>query len=916
MIGMTRIPMAPYMQSDQSTTDRRKALVNCKPTKPKEEAFAHQNRVDFTSILRIRPLSKTKEKDDHIVLEKSQSQHKNVAVAVMHPLMTQLLSPESKGRLSIDSGNFIHDRKGSDFHFHKILDTTASQEGVFYASGLTIASTAMEPLKKNHVQVKSTVVVAIGNSESGKTHTIFGKVSKSSGSEEGIVPRILDSLFSQSKHHVSSKLSFAVRMQLLLVDKNEDIHDLLVEQIPTRVTRNGVRAMVASFEKSTDKDSSDFRRITIEQDPVTNDFILDGITNQICLSSAQAREWLILGLQRSYSPRLANFGRGSSRGHVIITLQPVLVTRTREIEKFGGSICLVDFLSNDKAKKSSRSGQMKDSISGDTTLSAVMHCFRIIKHNRYVTDGKTDCLNILGNDDASADGSDISCVSEPKLHSDIPSIKPVPWRQSMLTMLLQPMFSGTAPWLGDKECRQPKPGSEDGVTNVTMLLHVYPGHRDYAEKRSLLNDLEILQGHELSKKVIRRAMTGLDFGVEQHIGYKDEPESIDVTGMDEDCDEDEDDDTPLKCLPSPVEMSKPSAPIIFDQVDYLNKAVSEIPIPSAPRGTSELDNVLHIKSTISGKDPPSREYIRSKMASTIASTDSVTLRPPLVQTVGSNLPKVERKIKESAENTSKKVPMFPSTHPSSNSDCGKKGGVSPRVKQEKSVETMERNQRALTQIDNIKRIPNEVLRSHSPTGNISESVSGNENCNKSVKTKIPESILLRIQQLEEQNTRLTARNQKLEDLCESLEQKNLVLKNQLLEQQRNNRQREWTNQDEVAWRHSRKLRLAQQDLIQDTLHKHLTQVENTHQVNNTWMESGKLHFPLEYPKWWKGAKDLDERDRRIEAISKQNCASPNYARILSPKPHVARKYSMEKRKGKVKQPKVSLEQYKRLKNIF
>jgi Kinesin motor domain len=886
MIGMARIPIAPHTQPAQTAMDRRKALVNCKPPKQKEEAFAHQYRVDFTSILRIRPLSKTKEKDDHIVLEKAQTQHKNVAVAVMHPLMTQLLSPESKGRSSLDSGNFIHDGKGCDFHFHKILDVAASQDSVFYASGLSIASTAMEPLKKNNVQVKSTVVLAIGNSESGKTHTIFGKVGKSGGSEEGIVPRVLDSLYSQSKHHVSSKLSFAVRMQLLLVDKNEDIHDLFIEQVPSRVTRNGVRAMVASFEK----ESSDVSKITVEQDPVTNDFILEGSTSQICLSSAQGRELMIQGLQRSYSSRLANFGKGSSRGHVIITLQPVLITRTREIEKFGGSICMVDFLSNDKSKKSSRSGQMKDSISGDTTLSAVMHCFRIIKHNRYVTDGKTDCLNILGNDDASADGSDISCVSEPKLGSHIPSIKPVPWRQSKLTMLLQPMFSGTAPWLGDKHCRLSRPGPDDGVTNVTLLLNVYPGHRDYAEKRSLMNDLEILQGHELSQKVIRRAMTGLDKGIES-------------------CNEEEDYDTPLRSLQSPIEALKPSASIVFDSSGYFNTV---LPTPSAPCDTSELDNLSQRKPAITGKDPPSREYIRSKLAPVIAATDSVALRPPLVQTRGNILPKMERKIKESKESMPKEAPMFPNTYPSI-SGKDKKSGVTPTEKQEKSSESLERNQRALTQIENIERVPNEGIHSYTSPGYSTEAMPGNENGKKSMKSKIPESVLLRLEELEEQNTRLIAQNQKLEDLCEILKNDNVMLKTQLREQQRHERQKEWTHQDEAAWRHSRQLRLAQQNLIQDALNKHLTQVENTYQVNNTWIESGKRHFPLDYPKWWRGAKDLDERDRRLEAMGTRGSPSPKDARISSPKPYVTRTYSVEKRNWKVKQPRMSLEQYKKLK---
>jgi len=72
----------------------------------------------------------------------------------------------------------------------------------------------------------------MGVSNAGKTHTTFGELEKLRRplrhEQDGLVPRVLESFFSQFKHHVSSKKSFAVRMMLLHVE-NDTVHDLLFD---------------------------------------------------------------------------------------------------------------------------------------------------------------------------------------------------------------------------------------------------------------------------------------------------------------------------------------------------------------------------------------------------------------------------------------------------------------------------------------------------------------------------------------------------------------------------------------------------------------------------------------------------------------------------------------------------------------
>ena len=106
-------------------------------------------------------------------------------------------------------------------------------------------------------------------------------------------------------------------------------------------------------------------------------------------------------------------------------------------------------------------------------------------------------------DEDTFDGSELSNVSEPKVSKNTAasSIKPVPYRQSKVTMLLQPHFTNSAQWNLDRK---------KTTTCVTTIMTAYPGHRDYAEKRSLLNDLELLLGSDIAKRMKHTVNTGLD----------------------------------------------------------------------------------------------------------------------------------------------------------------------------------------------------------------------------------------------------------------------------------------------------------------------------------------------------------------------------------------------------------------------
>lgn len=893
------------------TPDRRRVMAKTQQAKQQQQQQPlNQYSVDFTSILRIRPLHKSKELQDHITLEKTQQN--GVAVAILHPLVN-LTSPSRGG----DSPNFIHEGRAQDFHFDKILDKTASQESVFYAMGLSTASTAMEPLKKANANAVSSVVVAMGNGDSGKSHTIFGKVSKS---QEGLVPRVLESLFSQSKHHVSSNKTFGVRMTMLLVEKNEVVRDLLVEQpkaqgSSSKKSKSGVMAMVASFEKpgDTSKAESDGKSegVAIEHDPLTNDFVVD-TSYQICRSAQQAGNLLQTGLQRSQTSRLASFGKSSSRGHVVVTLQPVLLNRTNGIDRFGGTICLVDLASKEKGKKARMN---KDSISSDSTFAALMHCFRTMKHNKNVTEGRTS--DIMMDDDASADGSDISNVSEPKIHR--PSVKAVPWRQSKVTMLLQPMFSGTAPSLGDKKTQK----ASEGTTQVTLFMNAYPGHRDYAEKKSILCDLEILKGQELSRGIERKVETGM-----HQLSIAERPEltlSYSTSGDEEEEARKEEgrfdkprrllrDSPPRRILESP----RPSAPLIV-QEDLAPMPPPVAPthsMPSAP-ALNDLPGVTLPTSSMHTASPPGvnphyhaapRKHEASAVPAHRAEpkkTMEATVRTAIVKTKSKlNIQPPPFKERKNEQNTAgeKKTNWMQSSPVKTLTTA-----VSAGTKQAVSVGTKQ-GKRALHKLDKMTRPleprPIETKRL------MPKLVSGRMSNEFEVADDVLQTAMShKLMELEGKNARLVDRNVELENKCEHLEKDVKRLQRELREASRLGRQQEWTQQDEKEWKHSRRTRLKDQDLIRSPLQTHLHRVEETYQINNTWLTTNKQHYGLEFPKWWKGAKELDKRDRELESMRQPDLMqSPTPA--LPQRPALARKLSGEKRKeDKV----LNIEQYKRLK---
>ena len=461
-------------------------------------ADSHCN-ISVESVLRLRPIAK-KEAEDSIVLEQVQSVGRNApATVVLNPIHAgALASPIAGGPRGRSESDTTANNTPTEYHFNHVLSDSTSQDKIYYTLGLPIATAAMSSLKpgvgRGSSGPKSHLLVCMGVAGSGKTYTSFGgtSISKRRASQDGLVPRLVDSLFSQSKHHANSgngSKGFAVHISIAQVTHCKGsaphecvIHDLLgtcsaeqpKEKKKMTPKRNlTVRGMAAKFERAIGSPILSPLK-SASNEPAQLDLDNIELSIEACTDVTQAREVLQKGITNSVKAAKAQ------NHHLLITLQPV-----SNGNQLGDKIAILDMAGLEKGRKSQSRG--KDSVANKNqeASAAVLHCLRTMIHNTNVRSGKSDAIDVA--DDAI---SEISSVSQEKRNPLHRQLKPVPFRQHKVTMLLQSLFTKSV------------------FSKVTLILAAYPGHADFYEKRILLQDMELLCGTALTN-ARANAATGL-----------------------------------------------------------------------------------------------------------------------------------------------------------------------------------------------------------------------------------------------------------------------------------------------------------------------------------------------------------------------------------------------------------------------
>lgn len=317
------------------------------------------------TALRIRPLSR-RERDDAVLLEALKGSGSNG---------TELALLKSPGN--------DHDHK--EYQFNHVLPESTSQEKIYYTLGLPIVTAAMNSLKNSSStrKQKSHLLISMGVENSGKTFTSIGgtTISKKRATQDGLVPRLLDGLFSQSSHAGSGSRGFTVQVSIMEITESDEIHDLLIDSSTSKnklfspkVKKNlNVRNIAARFERAIPSPVSRKLQKTPEGGSVL-DAKNPRPTVRNCNCVSEAREIL----QNAIS------SQKSEKGSFFVTMQPALVDGT----KIGDKICVLD-----------TAGLEMDN-------EQIMNCLKTLKHNG----------------------------------SSRKSPKQVPFRNSKATMMLNPLF--------------------------------------------------------------------------------------------------------------------------------------------------------------------------------------------------------------------------------------------------------------------------------------------------------------------------------------------------------------------------------------------------------------------------------------------------------------------------------------------
>jgi hypothetical protein len=429
----------------------------------------------------VRPLTKEEASDD-IVLTLSQSQTNSVLLHELPTKITATPRQKSKRMSGVDSQ--------LSFSFDRVMGPNTSQKEMYNEiGGRSMAQESFQPIlhglhnqtyrqrprEAYNFEAKNHVVISMGVSNSGKTFTLVGDES-GSNENEGLIPRLIDDLFahingeefmtisqpSSKNYELRSNINLELEISMVHVHKDRVFDMLLLHTAEKRSSRNSnVLKMINAFE-TTSQEQASMKELKISQDKTTQDFFLQ--PNIIrCRTVEKAREVLLEGMQRN-TVASTKLNKRSSRGHTVVTLRPIVHLRNPQLDRGsislpGGYITVIDMAGIERTHANDMNRlAIKESVSINSSISAVLQCLRSIKNNQ---------------------------ESQQSRNASKRASLLVPYRQNKLTMIMQPLFTGSV----SKDLM-----TDSIVTNVKILASVYPGGKDYNEKKCLLSDIEPIRG--------------------------------------------------------------------------------------------------------------------------------------------------------------------------------------------------------------------------------------------------------------------------------------------------------------------------------------------------------------------------------------------------------------------------------------
>jgi hypothetical protein len=400
--------------------------------------------VEVRSILRIRQL-KRKERDEPIALEPLQCGR----AVLLKPINLNCSSSQQRNPLDT-----VHDR---EFRFEKVFSSSETAEKVYAGVGLPIALQAMEPFKSlpevhAAASTKSHLIVCTGLEKSGTTFTSSDSLQKQKLDSDGLLPRILDSLYIQAKHqnqHLFKNNIFGVNMTILQINELKthpnDCHIFdLLQPSNSKHVKSGDRIIRMVNQLIIGRQNVPFstksntgfgeQQVSIHRTPKAKDCKLTNVLPYFCTSTVKSRELLLLAMKRRQKHSGSKY-----QSHLFINLQPILFSsRYGQIVRWGDTITILDMT---RFAYKEHVTCLRDPLQAGA-YTAVINCLKAI-------------------------------VATNKASMD--NYSTVPYMQHQFTMLLQPLFTSQS--------------SPTGIS-ITLMTTVSPSNQHYVDKKNLLTDIQ------------------------------------------------------------------------------------------------------------------------------------------------------------------------------------------------------------------------------------------------------------------------------------------------------------------------------------------------------------------------------------------------------------------------------------------
>ncbi|XP_006892176.1 PREDICTED: kinesin-like protein KIF14 [Elephantulus edwardii] len=324
-----RMPSPQVKQRPKSSLLVNKNERSCENTLPPEEETTMQNasteadplkveNSQVTVAVRVRPFSKREkiDKASQVVFLNGEE------IIVQHPDMKQVYS-------------FIYDV--SFWSFDECHPN--------YASQTTVYETLALPLLERAFEGYNTCLFAYGQTGSGKSYTMMGF-----SEEPGIIPRFCEDLFAQVAKKQTEEVSYHLEMSFFEV-YNEKIHDLLACKGENGQSKQPLR---------------------VREHPISGPYV-EALSMNVVNSYSDIQSWLELG-NKQRATAATGMNDKSSRSHSVLTLV-MTQTKTEVVEgeehdhRITSRINLIDLAGSERCATAHTSGdRLKEGVSINKSL--------------------------------------------------------------------------------------------------------------------------------------------------------------------------------------------------------------------------------------------------------------------------------------------------------------------------------------------------------------------------------------------------------------------------------------------------------------------------------------------------------------------------------------------------------------------